>query len=401
LTISIDVAGSGLSYQWRFNGVALFNGGAYSGVDTAKLTINPFTAAQEGQYSVAIFNAAGSVISDIATASISDFQITNGLVAYWQFDQTTGSNAPNAVAGGAPVQVQGTPAWGKGEISNALVFDGTTTWGFVSNYTKAVTAISGATWVNVNFSNYSAGQNITLFRNEDGEFKPTGGIVGQFSLELDADTNGAAAVYPSAVVGLSTLNGFVSNSAPPALEITTNGWHHLAFTADGAQLRLYLDGALVGYQDYTGDVGGQGLYALGQSWISIGARTTTDTNSIPPVDLDSSGSTGTPDFLPGSLDDMALWNRALTASEVQAIYQAGLKGEALTSVVETLPSTLPTLTAAASGKKIVISWAPAGGTLQSSPSLAGPTAVWTTVGTANPATVAIGAGTQFFRVINP
>ncbi|MGP8234415.1 MAG: LamG-like jellyroll fold domain-containing protein [Limisphaerales bacterium] len=401
LTISVNATGSGLSYQWRYNGVALFNGGAYSGASTATLTVNPFTAAQAGQYSVAIFNAAGSVISDVATATLSDFKITNGLVAEWLFNQTNGTTVSNAVAGGQPAYLSGTVAWGKGESApDALVLDGSTTWGFVSNYTTASNAISGATWVNVDTSTnaYTVGDNITLFRSEDGNFLPTGGLVGQFSLELVSDTNATVGLIPTAVVGLSTLNGYVSNSAPQALEITTNGWHHIAFTADGAQLRLYLDGQEVGYQDYTGDVGGQGLYALAQEWISIGVRATSDTNTVPyPVDIDTT--TG-PDWLPGSLDDMALWTRALTATEIQDIYQAGLMGMPVSSVVETLPTTLPKLTASVVGKNIVISWAPTGGTLQSSPTL-GASAVWTAVGTANPATVAIGTGSSFFRVLNP
>ena len=97
---------------------------------------------------------------------------------------------------------------------------------------------------------------------------------------------------------------------------------------------------------------------------------------------------------------MALWTRALTATEIQDIYQAGLMGMPVSSVVETLPTTLPKLTASVVGKNIVISWAPTGGTLQSSPTL-GASAVWTAVGTANPATVAIGTGSSFFRVLNP
>jgi hypothetical protein len=58
----------------------------------------------------------------------------------------------------------------------------------------------------------------------------------------------------------------------------------------------------------------------------------------------------------------------------------------------------PTLTATASNGTLTISWAPAGGTLESSPAL-GPAAVWTAVGTNNPANVPIAkSGDMFFRV---
>jgi len=56
-----------------------------------------------------------------------------------------------------------------------------------------------------------------------------------------------------------------------------------------------------------------------------------------------------------------------------------------------------TLSASVSGGNIVISWTPAGGTLQASPSL-GTGATWTPVGTANPATVQLSGNAKFFRV---
>ena len=59
-----------------------------------------------------------------------------------------------------------------------------------------------------------------------------------------------------------------------------------------------------------------------------------------------------------------------------------------------------TLTANRSGNNLNISWTPAGGHLESSPVI-GTGAVWTTVGTANPASVPIGTGNQYFRVVSP
>jgi hypothetical protein len=59
-----------------------------------------------------------------------------------------------------------------------------------------------------------------------------------------------------------------------------------------------------------------------------------------------------------------------------------------------------TLTVGQSGNNLNISWTPAGGHLESSPVI-GTGAVWTPVGTANPAVVPIGTGNQYFRVSNP
>ena len=59
------------------------------------------------------------------------------------------------------------------------------------------------------------------------------------------------------------------------------------------------------------------------------------------------------------------------------------------------------LSVSVSGSNVIISWTPAGGHLESSPALAGPAVNWQTVGTSNPATVPIGSGAAFFRVVNP
>lgn len=61
---------------------------------------------------------------------------------------------------------------------------------------------------------------------------------------------------------------------------------------------------------------------------------------------------------------------------------------------------IPTVSVVRSGSNVVVSWAPAGGHLESRPSLS-PLVPWTVVGTNNPVTLPLGSGAQFFRVVNP
>ena len=56
------------------------------------------------------------------------------------------------------------------------------------------------------------------------------------------------------------------------------------------------------------------------------------------------------------------------------------------------------LSVSISGDSIVVSWTPTGGTLEYSPSL-GVGEAWSTVGTANPATVPMSGNSVFFRVV--
>jgi len=346
-----------------------------------------------GIYSVAVFNAAGSAISANAATALTSYQIANQMVAYWPFDQKTGTNAPNSVTGGQPVDLLGTVGWTNGEVSNAVAFDGTTTYGYVPSYTLATNAMTVATWFNATFPFNVTGPE-DLVRNMQGNWPISGGQVnffGQFGLELLLDAT-TSALQPTAYLGLGTQAAVAA--APVSDEITNSGWHHVAFTADGAQLTLFLDGTNVSQVPYSGVIDP----APSQPWLSVGCRLVTDTNTTPfPVDLDSTSGT---DQVYGGLDDMAIWIRALTASEIGAIYQAGLQGKPLTSVTESAPVAGPKLSASVSNGNLVISWAPSGGRLESATALKSPIS-WTVVGTANPATVAIGKTNTFFRVISP
>jgi hypothetical protein len=221
---------------------------------------------------------------------------------------------------------------------------------------------------------------MTLFRNKQGDFAFGGAGIAQFELmlHLDATSN---TLFPLATVGLG--NNFVRATSPTAISL--GSWHHIAFSADGAQLRLYVDGQQVASVDYTGPVN----VDPNTPWISIGQRVVNDTNT-PPVVPDANTS-----VLFGGLDELALWDRALTASEVTALFNAGQGGKEITSIVETPPAGGGTLTATVSGGSITVKWS--SGTLQSATALTGP---WADVPGATGGTFSepvSGAAAKFYR----
>ena len=70
-SFSVTATGSApLAYQWLKNGAAIANGAKYSGVTTSGLTVTTAAAADTGNYSVVITNAAGSVTSAVAPLTI-------------------------------------------------------------------------------------------------------------------------------------------------------------------------------------------------------------------------------------------------------------------------------------------------------------------------------------------
>ena len=84
----------------------------------------------------------------------------------------------------------------------------------------------------------------------------------------------------------------------PANTFTSNQWHHLVITYDGTTAKGYVDNGT----------------ALTSS-IS-GATFTTTTNFSIGKDLTTGSS------IPATIDEFAIWNTALTATQVQSIYDA-------------------------------------------------------------------------------
>ena len=90
-----------------------------------------------------------------------------------------------------------------------------------------------------------------------------------------------------------------------APSLTTGTWHHVAVTNVGAAVRLYIDGALAGSGSLT---------------INTPAGTQFYMGRIP-------GSLGDSRRLQGLVDEPAVYARALSASEIQEIFQAGSAGK--------------------------------------------------------------------------
>jgi hypothetical protein len=113
-----------------------------------------------------------------------------------------------------------------------------------------------------------------------------------------------------------------------------------------------------------------------------------------------------PGWAPGTATfyEVAGWSASLgptfdPAWFVGRFYAIGYFGvSAVGSIVAGGNTPQAKLSASISADGIVISWTPTGGTLQSSPSL-GAGETWSTVGTANPASVGISGNAKFFRVV--
>ncbi len=100
-------------------------------------------------------------------------------------------------------------------------------------------------------------------------------------------------------------------------------WHHLVATQGASGMALYLDGALVGTNPETGAQGYDGFWRVGG---------------------DSSWGSTENGFFDGTLDDVAVYGRALTAQDVAAHYRAAGGNTAPTA----------TFTATATGRSVAV-----------------------------------------------
>jgi hypothetical protein len=96
--------------------------------------------------------------------------------------------------------------------------------------------------------------------------------------------------------GASSDSGIINYSPIPTL----GEWHHLAGVWDGSHVRLYIDGIEVNNQDYTV------LNQYDNHPLLIGANG--DENNIPDGGWN------------GQIDEVRIYNRALSATEIAALY---------------------------------------------------------------------------------
>lgn len=103
---------------------------------------------------------------------------------------------------------------------------------------------------------------------------------------------------------LAFLDGSSSGNGTFGSNLNDNNWHHVLAANDGSTTRLYVDGVLMG--SYAETI--TNLSALSRQ-TSIGASYD-----------------GSSNFFAGLVDDVGIWARGLSASEVYRIYATGLAG---------------------------------------------------------------------------
>lgn len=208
-----------------------------------------------------------------------------GMVSYWNFDEGSGTTAFDSV--GTNNGILFGPVWASGQVDGALSFGGSDYVAIPSTVALNPEHITLEAWVYPTSKGY--------YRSMISK-PPTVGFAypwGVYGLSLYGYTS-----RPSFMVAINDIpNGVTADE-----EIPLSEWTHLAGTYNGETLSLYVNGILVKHV------------------IIVGGPIDSSTK---PVYI------GKPlgnNYYYGMLDEVAIYNRALTPEEIQQHYQNGLNG---------------------------------------------------------------------------
>jgi hypothetical protein len=239
-----------------------------------------------------------------ATAQTCDPPPAN-IIGWWD-GEVSGSTALDIVGGNNGSTVGGVIIV-PGEVGNAFKFDGASGYIAVADTPSLNFGTNGPFtlegWFNWDGGGAGCCGNIIRKSNYPSSGPPGAGYLVRV---------GRAASQLEFFAGDTT-----DNTLPGAyilVPITPGAWHHFAATRDSAgTMDLYLDGQLAG---------------------TATAPNANTTSSIPfTIGAWSGSQYGPVEFFSGEIDAVSVYNRALGASEIQAIFNAGSAGKCMASSV--------------------------------------------------------------------
>lgn len=211
--------------------------------------------------------------------------LTDGLIAHWKLDgdanDSAGSNDGTLVNG---------PVWTTGQINGALDFDGVDDYVDCGSSFASITGSASKTitaWAKSYVASYGTygGRVLALYRD--------GGVSG-FAISAEGD--------PATWKGRYRKTGDLIESIDSGISVNVAQWTHVAFVQKGSDVNLYINGS----------IGSSISNAVAPSIssppnASVGAYA--DFFSGPPTH-----------FFNGSIDDVRIYNRALSTGEIRQLY---------------------------------------------------------------------------------
>jgi hypothetical protein len=232
------------------------------------------------------------------------------MVAWYPMDEPSGGFSANLATGNLGVWSSPSPTPVVGMVSNALNFNGVNNYvdsldSIVTNFGPAGTTCSGG-----DFSSCTGDFTIDAWVNIPSHPSLPMAIVDKrgpgpigYEFYINANRIGIQLADGTGAVGYDNYDS-------PGLRFTTGVWHHVAAAVKRtSNIRWYFDGVLKGTSvpAHTGSLVNKGILRIGSNGP------------------DNSGG----GFVPfsGAIDELEIYNRALSTAEIQSIFAAGANGK--------------------------------------------------------------------------
>ena len=260
------------------SGYRVYSDGNLAGTTAAtSFTVTGLACSTGHQLEVEAFDAEGNTSPRASVSgSTTSCGTTPGLVAAYAFDEGSGSALNDASGNGKNGTISGA-SWVTGHTGSALSFDGTD---------DHVALASLGTFYNTAFTLEAWVRKATT--------KKDVAVVGSWTGSGPMLWIDHVAGHHYATLG-SSLSSYLDSGQSPIV----GQWQHLAATFDGTTARYYIDGAQVASQAVSGAVGTSNTWRIGAYGTSLGG------------------------FFDGTVDDVRVYNRALSAGEIVSTATTG------------------------------------------------------------------------------
>jgi len=261
--------------------------GSYYAFVTDRRTWALATMTRSRRHSAASIGDGGTDFARFeAGTNLSLWTSASGLVGYWSFDEGTGTTARDLSGRGNTGTLQptlGPPTWISGRVGGALSFDGVDDFIALTSQPPISGGFTFKAWVKRKGDSPSTQ---SIFNNN------------QFFLRTQPEVENPGNPFES-FVRLS--DGSVEPRAPSGVVATTEQWFYVTVTWDKVTLRIYVNGVLRSSSTRTMEL----TSTTAEARIGRGQMTSVDANPFN-----------------GLIDEVRIYNRALSATEIMANFNA-------------------------------------------------------------------------------
>ena len=235
-----------------------------------------------------------ALTTQMVMAQVPSYVPTNGLVGYWPFNGNANDesgNGNNGTVNGATLTTDRL-----GNADSAYSFDGLDDFISILNNTlcNAVNEVTISTFVDVSNWTINGGYYQASIIQEAGNH--------YFHLQFGPQNNNQMQVS-------FQFNNNVYNNFESSLDL--NNWHHIAFTHSSIGInRMYIDG---------NEIQNISTFPYGNSTCPSNIYLGKENNF----------------YYNGKIDDIGIWNRALTQQEITSVYNSTSTNECLTMTINT------------------------------------------------------------------